>query len=134
MIQYVHAVERRFVVPGRAVSFRSPLALRYKRRVRQIAQASFVRDPPTGQLDVFVDYFHRSQRRMDMDNIAKCILDALNGIAHVDDRQVRRQSSHGHDLTERIILSGGPVDLIKPLAVHSEYVFVRVREVRGSSV
>lgn len=64
-----------------------------------------------------------------MDNVAKCVLDALNGIAYVDDRQVPRQSAHAHNLRERFTLSGGPVDLIKPLVAHAEYVFVRVREV-----
>jgi len=122
-------LERRFVVPGRAFSFRSPRAASYKRKVRREATGALRRDPPSTELDVFIDYFHLGERRMDMDNIAKCILDALNGVAYVDDRQVRRQSSHAHDLTRRFTLSRGPVDLIKPLASHDQYVVVRVREV-----
>jgi hypothetical protein len=68
---------------------------------------------------------------MDMDNIAKCVLDAMNGVAYVDDRQVLHQYSRAYDLSEPFWLSGGPVDLIKPLARHAEYIFVRIRAVGG---
>jgi len=64
-----------------------------------------------------------------MDNIAKCVLDGMNGVAYADDRQVIHQYSRAYDLTEPFWLSDGPIDLIKPLARHTEYLFVRVRAV-----
>lgn len=71
---------------------------------------------------------------MDMDNIAKCILDALTGIAYSDDVQVDLQSSTDHDLSTMIRISGS-VDMVKPLAKHEEYVFIRIREKRkGRSI
>ncbi len=131
MTRVTHAVERRFVVPGRAVSFRSPSADAYKRQVRAIARRIFPGRPTSRPIDVFVDYFHATRRRVDMDNVAKCILDSLNGIAYVDDRQVRRQTAQSYDLRSSVILGAGPVDLVKPLLRHSEYLFVRVRDVPG---
>jgi len=128
MTRITHAVERRFVVPGRAVSFRSPHSKAYKKRVRKIARPVFTRRLTRHQFDVFIDYFHASRRIFDMDNVAKCILDSLTGIAYLDDLQVRLQSSQAHDLNSQIVLEGGPVDLVKPLEKHSEYLFVRVRE------
>ena len=62
-----------------------------------------------------------------MDNISKCILDALNGLAYVDDWQVTVQSSSAHDLAELAHLPEGPVDLVKPLQKYTQYLFVRIR-------
>ena len=62
-----------------------------------------------------------------MDNVAKAVLDALNGVAYVDDRLVKLQSAKAHDLTRRVTLAAGPVDLIKPLRKHTDYVFIRIR-------
>lgn len=82
-------------------------------------------------MEVLLDYFHTVRRRVDMDNVAKCVIDALNRVAYADDRQVVHQYSRAHDLTKRLRLPGGPVDLVKPLAEHTEYLFVRVREVHS---
>lgn len=127
MVRIVDAREYRLVIPGRAVSFRSPLAIVYKRKVRRIFHQSLEIDPIEVGVECRLDYFHLHRRRFDMDNIAKCVLDALNGAAYVDDRQVSLQSARAHDLTRRIDIPGGPVDLIKPLKEHDEYLFVRIR-------
>jgi hypothetical protein len=78
---------------------------------------------------VYVDYFTARTRRPDADNLAKCILDALNGIAYVADRHARLQSTRCHHLTEEVEIPYGPADLVKPLQQHPEYVLVRVRHV-----
>lgn len=63
-----------------------------------------------------------------MDNVAKCILDALNGLAYHDDAQVRIESSTAYSLHEPVCIPGGPVDIVKPLAQYDEYIFIRIRE------
>jgi Holliday junction resolvase RusA-like endonuclease len=118
--------EFRLVVPGKPESFRAERAEHYKRRVQEVAVSLFA-SPLTGRLDVLIDYFHLRRRRMDMDNIAKCILDALTGIAYADDVQVALQSSVDHDLSTLVRISGC-IDLVKPLAEHEEYVFIRIRD------
>jgi Holliday junction resolvase RusA-like endonuclease len=127
-MRYIHSTpEYRVVVPGRARSFRSPHAKSYKDSIRSMAQRilSYPLSEPT--VEVRVDYFHRSRRRVDMDNVAKCVLDALTGVAYMDDRQVRLQSATAYSLLSPVRILGGPVDLVKPLAQYDEYVFVRVR-------
>jgi Holliday junction resolvase RusA-like endonuclease len=121
--------EYRLVLPGKAVSFRSPKAGVYKSLIQDAAHRIFVKPIAGDIVEVRLDYFHLSRRRMDMDNIAKCVLDALNGIAYVDDRQVRLQSAEAYSLASVIRITQGVVDLIKPLAQHEEYLFIRVREV-----
>src|SRR5713101_5483109 len=132
MTRTVHAVEWRFVVPGPPVSFRSPRRRQYQARVRSLAASMFRGQPTIYPVEVFLDYFHSTRRRVDMDNIAKCVLDGMNRIAYVDDRQVLHQYSRASDLSEPFWLSDGPVDLIKPLARFAEYLFVRIRAVRGA--
>ncbi|MCI0628829.1 MAG: RusA family crossover junction endodeoxyribonuclease [Acidobacteria bacterium] len=119
--------EYRFVVPGKAKSFRSPNAPRYKKLIRREARKVFRRPLRGCELNVLVDYFHLGKRRFDMDNVAKCILDALNGIAYLDDRMVRWQASASHFLGGPLFIPGGPVDLVKPIRRHNVYLFVRVR-------
>jgi Holliday junction resolvase RusA-like endonuclease len=74
-----------------------------------------------------MDYFYMRKRRVDMDNVAKCVLDALNGIAYIDDRYVRLQSTCAYQLREPQHIKSGPIDIIKPLARYNEYLFVRIR-------
>jgi Holliday junction resolvase RusA-like endonuclease len=125
---YTYSIpEYRIVVPGRAISFRSPLAKAYKRTVRKIARRAFSHPASNQKVHIFVDYFHTKRRRVDVDNVAKCIMDALSGVVYVDDRQVRIEKTSSHSLQSIVHISGGPVDLVKPLKALSEYVFVRVR-------
>jgi Holliday junction resolvase RusA-like endonuclease len=127
MIRVDKILEYRLVIPGKPESFRSRKASRYKKRVRQIARSIFKRPLDRGEINVILDYFHTSQRRFDMDNISKCVLDALNGIAYKDDKSVRWQTSVSHFLGEPLFIQGGPVDLVKPLKEYDSYVFIRLR-------
>ena len=99
----------------------------YKASVRRYLPSRLRQRPLRAECEVRLDYFHSSVRRFDMDNVAKCVLDAMNGIAYTDDRLARLQSATAHDLSRRFTLSGGPVDLVKPLRKHLDYLLVRVR-------
>jgi hypothetical protein len=96
-------------------------------RVRAKAREVFTNPLTENRLDVYMDYFHVKPRRPDMDNIAKCVLDALTGLAYVDDAQVYVQSAKDHWLELPVSISGGPVDLVKPLREYTDYLFVRIR-------
>jgi hypothetical protein len=127
VVRIVDAPEYRFVVPGEAISFRSPRAKAYKHTVRLAARECLPTEPITDPLEFRLDYFHSRRRRFDMDNVAKCVLDALNGVVYVDDRLACVQSATAHDLRYRLELYGGPIDLVKPLTDYDNYLFVRVR-------
>lgn len=127
MVHIVRAREYRFVVGGPAVSFRSPRARAYKRRVRRAGRRSLPATPIDTPVELRIDYFHRDRRRVDMDNVAKCVLDALNGVAYIDDRLASVQSATAYDLRRVVRIHGGPVDLVKPMRKHDDYLFVRIR-------
>ena len=115
------------VIPGEAISFRSQKAKSYKRRVRAKAREVFTKPLTEDRLEVYINYFRVSHRRPDMDNIAKCVLDALTGLAYADDAQVYVQSAKDHWLESPVSISRGPVDLVKPLREYTDYLFVRIR-------
>ena len=65
-------------------------------RVAEREIASFVQahmgahalSPATGKLQVVLGFARATERRCDLDNLAKLVLDALNGVAFVDDSQI----------------------------------------------
>jgi len=128
MIRSHRGPEFRLVIPGRGYSFRTQAATSYKRRIRRIARGVFP-SPTSSPVEISIDYFHSSPRRFDLDNLAKCIIDALSGIAYLDDKQVRRHITVGHNLRTSVIIHDSPVDLVKPLRRYSDYVFIRVKSV-----
>ena len=134
LIASFDAIEYRFVVPGHAVSFRSPKAKAYKEKVRGCLPARLMKRPIRVGCEIRLDYFHSSPRRFDMDNVAKCVLDAMNNTAYTDDKLARMQSATAHDLNHRFTLTSGPVDLVKPLRKYSDYLLVRVRLVANNRI
>lgn len=56
--------------------------------------------PPSGPVDVTVHVF-RPRKAGDLDNALKVLLDALSGIAYVDDDQVVSLHAFRHDDKER---------------------------------
>ena len=114
------------VIPGRARSFSSPVAADYAGRIRSIAQQWIKAPFEANDIEVRLDYFHTGNRRVDMDNISKLVLDALNGVAYGDDLQVRIQASRAHRVDEVAWIGREVFDIVKPLEELDEYLVVRV--------
>lgn len=92
MSQYLFSVPgeprpkaRARVVKGHA--FTPPETVAYERKVRFYAVASKVR-PLTGAVVLGLSFYLGNARRVDLDNLAKAVKDALNGAAWADDSQV----------------------------------------------
>lgn len=47
-----------------------------------------VSEPLTGDLYLSMQFYRKGKKRADVDNLSKAIMDALNGIAWIDDRQI----------------------------------------------
>lgn len=90
-----------FVVPGPPVPKGRPRLTRtghaytpartvaFERLVRQCATAAMAgREPVTGRLAVAIDFAVPDRRRSDIDNLAKGVLDAGNGVLWADDSQI----------------------------------------------
>ena len=98
---------------GRAV--KSAEAREYQRKVKLLAKATLGRDvgPLRGPVRVEVSVY-RPQRRGDLDNTLKVILDALRGIAYGDDAQVIHLVARRNDDAENpravVTVAAEPVD------------------------
>jgi len=62
--------------------------LDYKQTVGWVAKSEKIRQLKTDVEVTAKAHLHVGSRDMDVDNIAKTVLDSLNGIAWIDDRQV----------------------------------------------
>lgn len=111
-----------FTIPGAPVPKARPRVVRghaftpkrtrsYERKVRRCARAAGVR-PLAGPVSLALEVWPADHHRMDIDNIAKAVSDALNGLAYDDDSQVdlltvrRRAPSN----TPRVLVSVGALD------------------------
>lgn len=99
---------RSFAVGGRAIVTLSPEAKAFRENVQWLAAAAGVRKPLTGRVELTVqlypkrplDFAKRARKDpdgwedsiqcIDLGNCEKVLCDALNGIAWVDDKQIRR--------------------------------------------
>jgi hypothetical protein len=83
-----------FTVPGVPLSLGASAASRedWKERIRIAARPELPegRFAAGGPLKVTIYYFSDVPVEVDIDNIAKPILDSLNGFIYLDDRQVER--------------------------------------------
>lgn len=73
------------VYRGRAVT--PPRTLHYEALVKLAAKAARVR-PTDARVAISLAFFQPTLRRCDLDNLAKAVLDGLNGVAYLDDSQV----------------------------------------------
>ena len=98
-----------FTVPGQPVpkarartvrghSYTPEPTRRYERAVAVLAQAAGLR-PTTAPIVLTVVAYMGDRRRRDVDNIAKAIQDALNGVAYADDSQI--VDLHAHKRIDR---------------------------------
>lgn len=78
---------------GRAVT--SGAAHEYRRTV-QLAARAIGAVPTTQPVAVRIDWF-REAKRGDLDNRIKCLLDALRGVAFMDDKQVVELHAYRRD-------------------------------------
>nr|WP_281411471.1 RusA family crossover junction endodeoxyribonuclease [Enterovirga sp. DB1703] len=80
----------------------------------------------TTQLRVTIIYFSQGPSALDADNIAKPILDALNGLIWVDDRQIDEIVIRKSDLTALVAMKNPPPELADALLWNDAFVLVRV--------
>ena len=95
------------VVSERPVSANKGLKPRYADKLRKAAKDRSPTIQP-GPLYARILWFHKHRTTLDVDNIAKRILDALKGIVFVDDADVSHCLAARIDATIDYVLSGSP--------------------------
>lgn len=119
-----------FVVQGVPRSQEARSVGRWKERVRAAAAAAW----PSGQralsdeLSVAIVYFHVGQANIDVENMAKPILDALVELVYWDDRVVSEVVSRRTPLDEAMMIEDAYEELVEALRDAKDVVYVAVRD------
>lgn len=82
----------------KAYVYTPPKTAEYEKLVGWVAKCSGCK-PVAGPVSVELDVYVRS--RMDLDNVAKSVLDGLNGVAYADDGQIVELRARKHKVKNR---------------------------------
>ena len=118
-----------FVIEGPPVSQQNPHGRRkrkWKQRVRNAAERRWdSKSPFVGEVMVTITYFF-SGASLDVDNIPKPILDALNGLIFLDDTQVSDLLCRKRDRMEDLRIQNPSLLLLENLHKSSQFLHVNV--------
>ena len=122
-----------FIVAGapRSANANPRSRRRWRGRVSEVAREQLVgAGGPTDQdLSVLIIYFYQGETALDVDNIAKSLLDALKGVVFRDDHQVSELLVRKTRLSAGVSLTGASpflLDAIERMSQErSDFVYVR---------
>lgn len=120
-----------FTVPGIPASSGTKYRRHWQQRVRVAAEGARARGFSSWgnapDLSVLLVFFHNGPTSLDVDNVAKPILDALNGIGYDDDGQVVELISRKTPLAPTLSVRDAPDELLDRIQTGESFVFVDVR-------
>jgi Endodeoxyribonuclease RusA len=99
------------------------------RAARERLQEEGVPGPTDQDLGVLIIYFYQGQTTLDVDNIAKSLLDGLKGVVFRDDQQVSELRVRKTRLSAGLSLTGASLYLLDAIErmsqAGSDFVYVR---------
>lgn len=116
------------VVKGRPFSVRASSRSRqmWQDRIRQEATKGFQAPLTDNDLVVTITFFYKAFPDFDTDNISKPIVDALNGIAFLDDKQVSRRYIQRRNIRGQFTVSNPDPLVAKAIADGDEFVCITI--------
>ena len=101
---------------------------RWQETVRAAAEEDWESGTPpiSGEVSVTIIYFFEGETDLDVDNIAKPILDALNGLIYEDDSQVSQVTIRKTRLGQGLEIDVPSLALASALDAGGDFVYVRV--------
>lgn len=123
-----------FVVPGapRSADANPRSRRRWRERVTRAARERLKEEggPTDRDLSVLVIYFYQGETTLDVDNIAKSLLDGLKGILFQDDQQVSELLVRKSRFSTGLSLTGASLYLLEAIErmaqAGSDFAYVRV--------
>ena len=92
---------------GRRGGYADPRVTAYQEHVRYCVGPCLSRDwTPLADMNTTIAFYLSDRRRRDLDNLSKCILDALKGLVYADDCQVNRITIEKHFSKEPGVMLG----------------------------
>lgn len=81
--------------------------------------------PITDELQATLIYFFKNGS-VDVDNMIKPTLDALNGMIYADDAQVSQVLARKSELIRGIVVAGATDELVEALTRQTDFLFVKI--------
>lgn len=120
-----------FTVSGIPISPRARSVGRWQSRVVECARIGLPEDwMAIGiPITVVIVYFHRRPAAgIDVDNMSKPVLDALEGVVIVDDRQVEQLTARKTQLHEELSIQNVTPTLATALESGTDFVLIRIED------
>jgi hypothetical protein len=124
-----------FIVAGapRSANAKARSRRRWRERVSRAARERLRKEggpgPADQELAVLIIYFYQGETRLDVDNIAKSLLDGLKGVLFRDDQQVSELRVRKSRFSAGLSLTGASpylLDAIERMSqTSSDFVYVR---------
>jgi Holliday junction resolvase RusA-like endonuclease len=130
------AVHLEFVVPGPPISNQQSNAkgkanlLAWRATVSGEAQRGWTTNPIlTGHLKAtIINFFFGPEPSVDIDNMSKPILDAMQGLVYNDDRQIRQAQITHVEISAAFTIVGVSKIIVNALQAGNQFVYVRVED------
>jgi Holliday junction resolvase RusA-like endonuclease len=121
-------------IPGIPRAYRAASCPAWQAHVRGVAARAWpaAHAPYQDELSIVLIYFHLGTTTIDLDNMAKPILDALNGLVYADDRQLSQMTVRKTQLTSPAVVRSPSAPLTAALVLawesRSGFVYLAVRD------
>ncbi len=80
------------------------------------------------QISVVIVYFHTDITSIDVDNIAKPILDSLKGAVIVDDFSVSQIVCRRTEINEKLLIDSIPEVLVEHFGITSDFLYIKLSD------
>lgn len=118
-----------FVVPGPPISNQSQGTNLQAWRAAVQARKLWKAAPLLGNLKGIIINFHEGDKpSLDVDNMSKPILDAMQAIVYVDDRQVRQCEITHVRIDAPFVFAGASKAVVSAVQAAQQFVYVRIED------
>ena len=101
----------------------------WRARIKGAARKQWARSPLTGDLKAIIINFHDSDKpSVDVDNMSKPILDELQDIVYLDDRQIRQAEITHLRINAAFSFVGVSKIIVNTVQAGNEFVYVRLED------
>ena len=106
----------------------------WKRDVKSVAGQAWDAEPPLdGEVRVAITYYFKGES-LDIDNMPKPILDALNGLVYADDRQITDLVCRKRDRNRDLEFENPSSILVETLGRSEQFLHITVANARSLEV
>ncbi|MDB5318633.1 MAG: Endodeoxyribonuclease RusA [Phycisphaerales bacterium] len=121
-----------YVVVGVPISNQSAgssALLNWRAAVESEASKNWATTPLTGKLKAVIINFHTGDKpSLDLDNMSKPILDAMQNIVYRDDRQIRQAEITHVRIDAPFVFVGASKLIVAMVQAGNEFVYIRIDE------